>query len=62
MSQKQALVTTMMKFSSMKGGNLLAFCSKKTNGKLNLCVHSAVMYDVENQVKCCLKQLNTSVE
>lgn len=55
-------MTTVMNLSSVKGGNLLAFCSRKTNSKLNLCLHPSLMYDVQNKVKCSLNQLNTSVE
>jgi hypothetical protein len=62
MGQKQALETAVMKLSSVKGGSFLAFCSEKTNSKLNRCVHPPLMYDVENQVKWHLNQLNTSVE
>lgn len=62
MGQRQAFVTTVMNLGSVKGGDLLAFCSRKTNSKLNLCLHPSLMYDVQNKVKCSLNQLNTSVE
>ena len=54
MGQRQALVTTVMNLSSVKGGNSLVFCSRKTNSKLNLCLHPPLMYYVEDRVRWCL--------
>ena len=55
-------MTTVMNLSSVKGRNLLAICSRKTNSKLNLFLHPSFMYDVQSQVKWSLNQLSISVE